>query len=376
MTDTNTNPTTGSGPPAVAAAVFLTALTATMPAGILPAMGAGLGVDSPTAAQTVTAYALGAALTAIPLTAAGRLRRKPVLLNALAAFALAVTITAQSSSFPLTLGARLVAGAAAGLVWAATAGHTGRLTLAMAGIPLGLILGPAAGALLGDRFAFGATGIVAIVVLGWIAVTVSNSPGRPSPARPRALRTMRVAGVAAVLFSTLVLAGARLLLPGRSDLVVLAVGAAILIGAWAVVTWTSRRLPVTAVLAIAAAVTGVGLLAGHPAPVYLAVVLAGLAWAGGSAPRMTTGGEPATLWIAAMATGVVAGGVLLGLSPTGSVPWVLLSPLVAVLAAGLTAHTHGLRIGLSRDPAPRVRLARRHRVSGTPCRGETRPCEG
>lgn len=54
---------------ALATAVFVTSLTETLPAGVLPAMSADLGVGEAAAGQAVTVYALGTALTAVPLAA-------------------------------------------------------------------------------------------------------------------------------------------------------------------------------------------------------------------------------------------------------------------------------------------------------------------
>lgn len=99
---------------ALATAVFITSLTETLPAGLLPAMSADLGVGESTMGQTVTVYAIGTALTAIPLTAAtAGWRRKRLLLAAMAGFAVANTVTALSGSYPLTMAARFAAGVAA-----------------------------------------------------------------------------------------------------------------------------------------------------------------------------------------------------------------------------------------------------------------------
>lgn len=71
---------------ALATAVFITSLTETLPAGLLPAMSRDLGVSESATGQTVTVYAVGTALTAIPLTAAtSAWRRKTLLLTAVAA---------------------------------------------------------------------------------------------------------------------------------------------------------------------------------------------------------------------------------------------------------------------------------------------------
>lgn len=51
---------------ALATAVFITSLTETLPAGLLPAMSGDLGVSESATGQTVTIYAIGTALTAIP----------------------------------------------------------------------------------------------------------------------------------------------------------------------------------------------------------------------------------------------------------------------------------------------------------------------
>ncbi|MDX6362505.1 MAG: hypothetical protein QOC85_1512, partial [Streptomyces sp.] len=85
---------------ALATAVFLTSLTETLPAGLLPAMSADLAVGQSAMGQSVTVYAVGTALTAIPLSAAtAGWRRKRLLLTAMAGFAVANTVTAASSSY-------------------------------------------------------------------------------------------------------------------------------------------------------------------------------------------------------------------------------------------------------------------------------------
>jgi len=56
---------------ALATAAFVTCLTETLPAGVLPAMGASFGVGDSAMGQAITVYAAGTALTAIPLTTVG-----------------------------------------------------------------------------------------------------------------------------------------------------------------------------------------------------------------------------------------------------------------------------------------------------------------
>ncbi|GAA1099488.1 hypothetical protein GCM10009642_42490 [Nocardiopsis metallicus] len=82
-------------------------------------MSADLRVSESAAGQTVTVYAIGAALTAIPLAAAtAGWRRKRLLLAAMGTFAEANTVTALSSAPSLTMTARFVAGVAAALLGA------------------------------------------------------------------------------------------------------------------------------------------------------------------------------------------------------------------------------------------------------------------
>ncbi|MEV0650811.1 MFS transporter [Phytomonospora sp. NPDC050363] len=361
-----------SGLSALAAAVFLTGLTLTLPAGILPEMGDGLGTGESAAGQTVTAYAIGAALTAIPLAPmTARWRRKPLLMLAVAGFAVAGAITAVSPNHPMALGARLAAGAAAGLVWALLAGYTARpggrsVTIAMAGAPVALALGLPAGALLGEavgwRITFATTAALGLALLAWITLTVPDFPERAGTARPPTLTAVRVAGVAATLFTALVLVWTHATLDahvasaldrvgagGASDVALLALGAAVLFGLWAAVRWINRRLralPVAAVLAVTAVAAALALLADDPASVYLAVVLAALGWGGRPLLRQAADGTAlATLWGTVLATTGVFAGVLLGLSTVGPLAWAFLVLLVAALAVPLTARAHGFAGG-------------------------------
>src|SRR4051794_7459334 len=87
-----------SGLLALAMTGFIAILTETLPAGLLPQISAGLGVSEALAGQTVTLYALGSLLAAIPLTVATRgWSRRSVLLTAIVGFLAFNTVTTLSS---------------------------------------------------------------------------------------------------------------------------------------------------------------------------------------------------------------------------------------------------------------------------------------
>ncbi|MFD3524232.1 MFS transporter [Streptomyces sp. NPDC058653] len=369
---------------ALATAVFITSLTETLPAGLLPAMSADLKVSESATGQTVTVYAIGTALTAIPLVAAtAGWRRKRLLLTAMAGFAVANTVTAVSANFPLTMAARFTAGVAAGLAWALLAGYARRMApvhlrgraiaIAMAGIPVALSLGVPAGTFLGQaldwRVAFLIMTGLTIVLLGWITATVPDHPGQRTDGRTPVLLTLTVPGVAPVLFVTLVFVLAhtilytyiatflaRLGMGGSTDLVLLLFGGASLVSIWIVGAHINRRLralTIAGTLLVAVGAAVLAALADSHALVYPAVMLWGLGWGGVPTLLQTAvgdaGGESAdaaqamlvTLWNVAMAGGGVAGGILLDRFGSPSLPWSVLALLVPVLVVAVAARAHG-----------------------------------
>ncbi|WP_251259248.1 MFS transporter, partial [Enterobacter hormaechei] len=81
-----------------------------------------LGVSDAAVGQLVSVYALGSVMAALPMTAlTQRLPRRPLLLAAIAGFVLVNTLTALSSSYPLILAARFLAGVSGGLLWSLVA---------------------------------------------------------------------------------------------------------------------------------------------------------------------------------------------------------------------------------------------------------------
>ncbi|BCJ48388.1 MFS transporter [Actinoplanes ianthinogenes] len=365
---------------ALATAVFVTSLTETLPAGVLPAMSDSLGVSESATGQAVTIYALGTALTAIPLTAAtAGWRRKRLLLTAMAAFALANTVTAVSSAYPVTMVARFVAGVAAGLAWALLAGYARRLApphlqgkavaVAMAGIPVALSLGVPAGTFLGQtlgwRAAFLAMTVLTVVLLGWIAVAVPDFAGRhgtvPAPAR----QALGLPGVVPVLVVTLVFVLAHTILYAyiapllghlglgdATDLVLLAFGVASLCSIWLTGAQIDRRLRALSVASVLL-VGGAAVLLGSGVLVYPAAVLWGLGWGGVPTLLQTAaadaGREAAdavqamlvTLWNVAMAAGGIVGGILLDTLGAGALPGSVALMLVPVLVIVVAARAHG-----------------------------------
>ncbi|MEU1231547.1 MFS transporter [Streptomyces sp. NPDC005828] len=372
---------------ALATAVFVTSLTETLPAGVLPGMSADLGVGEAAMGQSVTGYALGTALTAVPLAArTAGWRRKRLLLTSMAGFAAANTVTAVSSSYALTMGARFLAGVAAGVAWALLAGYARRIApahlqgravaVAMTGIPLALSLGVPAGTFLGDavgwRAAFTAMTVIAVALLGWIALAVPDLPGEPRGGRAPVARTVKTPGVLPVLAVTFTLVLAHTVLytyvaayldhlglAGSTGLVLLVFGAASLVGIWFTGRHIDRRLRALTLagailFAVAAAVFAVP--AASAALVLVAAALWGLGWGGAPTLLQTAvaeaGGDDAdtaqtmlvSLWNAAMAAGGVAGGLLLDGLGAGALPWSVLLLLVPVVAVVTGARTHGFPV--------------------------------
>jgi predicted MFS family arabinose efflux permease len=379
---------------ALATAVFITSLTETLPAGVLPAMSADLGVSESAAGQTVTVYAVGTALTAIPLSAAtAGWRRKRLLLLAVVGFAIANSVTALSASFALTMVARFGAGVAAGVAWAMLAGYARRLVpadqqgkavaIAMAGIPLALSLGVPAGTFASEfagwQVTFAGISVLTAALVVWIVALVPDQPGQPQGARAPMARTLAIPGVAPVLVVTLVFVLAhtilytyvatfleRIGLDGSIGVVLLVFGVASIASLWVVGVQIDRRLrglmiASAALFAVAAAVLAV--FAESPALVYLAAALWGVGWGGAPTLLQTAvadaGGDAAdtaqamlvTLWNAAMAAGGVAGGVLIHVLDAGALPWSVVVLLVPVLGVVVAARAHGFppqRPGLER----------------------------
>lgn len=369
---------------ALAAAVFITILTEALPAGLLPEMSADLGVSEARVGMLITVYAVGSAATAIPLTALTRgLPRRALLIGTVVGFAVANTVTTLSHDYALTIGARLVAGVAAGLLWALLAGYAMRmvapeakgraLAVAMAGAPVALSAGIPAATLLGQlsdwRIAFGAMSAASLVLIAWLLRTVPPFPGETADRRQPIRRVVATPGLAPVLLATgaFVLAhnllytyiAPLLELDGNADrvsLVLFVFGVVSLAGVALAARHVDRRLR-TLVLAAAALFSGALLLLGAAGASFPVVLLAAAGWGlafGGAgtffqAASANAAGPTAdvaqsmvvTVWNVAIAAGALLGGVVVDHAGPRWLPWVaLVFALAALLVVG-AARRHG-----------------------------------
>lgn len=369
---------------ALAMAAFVTILTEVLPAGLLPQMAQALAVSQAWAGQTISVYAVGSLVAAIPLTAAAQgMRRRALLLSAMLGFALANGVTALSSSYALTMAARFLAGVSAGLLWALLAGYAARMVpehqrgraiaVAMAGTPLALSLGVPAGTFLGQwvgwRMCFGAMSLLALALAAWGRVTLPDFAGQTAGKRLSLAGVFTVPGVRPVLFVVLafVLAHnilytyiapflARANMAQRTDAVLLVFGATSLIGIWIVGVLIDRHLRSltlvsTALFGMSALALGTG--GDVPVVVYVSVAVWGLAF-GGAATLFQTAianvaGEAAdvaqsmlvTAWNMAIAGGGIVGGVLLDRLGVAAFSPALLALLIATLIVVWTARLRG-----------------------------------
>lgn len=369
---------------ALAMAAFITILTEALPAGLLPQMAQGLAVSEAWVGQTVTVYAIGSLVAAIPLTAATQgVRRRPLLLAAIGGFAIANTVTTLSASYALTLAARFVAGVSAGLLWALLAGYAARMVpehqkgraiaIAMVGTPLALSLGVPAGTLLGNllgwRMCFGIISLLALLLMGWVRLKVPDFAGQPTDKRLSLRQVFILPGIRPVLFVVLAFVLAHnilytyiapyLLTAGmvdRTDVVLLVFGGTSVAGIWIVgvlIDRYLRRLTLASTILFGAAALTLGMASGDPVAVYAAVGAWGLAFGGAATLFQTalarSAGDAAdiaqsmlvTAWNAAIASGGIVGGVLLDRFGVGAFSPALLVLLLATLLVAWSARDRG-----------------------------------
>ncbi|MCG8157252.1 MFS transporter [Brenneria goodwinii] len=367
---------------------FICIVTETLPAGLLPQISQGLGVSASLAGQTVTAYAIGSVLAAIPLTIATRgWRRRNVLLLTIIGFLVFNSITALSSNYWLTLIARFFAGVAAGLAWSLLAGYARRMVqphqqgramaIAMVGTPvalsLGVPLGTWMGGVIGWRSAFGVMSALTLVLIVWVLARVPDYPGQSGRERMALRKVLIMPGVRPVLATVMAwmlahnilytyvapfVAQAGLL--DRVDVVLLVFGIAALLGIGITGRLVERHLRNT-VLASLATFLIVSLLfvwlATVPAAVYIGVAVWGLTFGGAATLLQTALADAAgngadvalsmnvVAWNSVIAGGGVLGGVLLDRWGARTFPWALAVLLAIGLLIAWSARAHGFRPG-------------------------------
>lgn len=264
---------------ALAMTGFICIVTETLPAGLLPEIGSGLGISPSLAGQMVTVYALGSLLAAIPLTIATQSwRRRTVLLLTIVGFLLFNSVTALSTDYGLTLVARFFAGVSAGLAWSLIGGYARRMVVpqlqgramavAMVGTPialsLGVPLGTWVGGFIGWRMAFGLMSGLTLLLIAFVLIKVPDYPGQSSSQR-MALRqvffTPGVRSVLAVVFTWMLAHNilytyvapfvSKAGLARDVDLVLLAFGIAALVGIWLAGRLVDRNLRNTVLASLA-----------------------------------------------------------------------------------------------------------------------------
>lgn len=368
---------------------FLCIVTETLPAGLLPQISAGLDVSQALAGQTVTAYALGSLLAAIPLTIATRgWRRRNVLLMTIIGFLLFNSATALSTNYGLTLVARFFAGMAAGLAWSLLAGYARRMVapwqqgramaLAMVGTPIALSLGVPLGTLLGAtvgwRVAFWIMSALTLALIVWVLAKVPDYPGQSAHERMPLRRVFTTPGVRPVmavvvawmlahniLYTYIAPFVAPAGLSERVDLVLLVFGAAALAGIWITGKLVDHHLRVTVLASLAAfGATALvfGLAPANPVVIYLGVAVWGVSFGGAATLLQTALADAAgsgadvalsmnvVAWNGAIASAGVAGGMLLEAWGVGAFPWALVALIALAFAMAWLAHAHAFRPGL------------------------------
>lgn len=386
MTETERLPVAGLL--ALAMTGFVCIVTEALPAGLLPQIAKSLGVSNAIAGQTITAYAIGSLVAAIPLTiATSGWRRRRVLLMTIIGFLIFNTVTALSVNYWLTIVARFFVGVAAGLAWSLLAGYARRMVspdqqgkamaIAMVGVPVALSLGVPLGTWLGTladwRTAFAIMSFLTLILVVWVVAKVPDYPGQARGEGKSLAQVFRTGGVRPVLSVVIAWMLAHNVLytyvapfvmaaglSDRVDVVLLAFGVAALLGIWfagKLVDRYLRRTVLTSLLAFAAASVGFGLWASSPVMLFFGVTVWGITFGGAATLLQTALADAAAdgadvalsmnvvAWNGAIAGGGIVGGLLLNTWGASSFPWALTAFLTVGLSIAWSAKQHGFTPG-------------------------------
>lgn len=373
---------------ALAMTGFICIMTETIPAGLLPQIGQGLGVSVSYAGQLISAYAAGSLIAAIPLTLLTRSwPRRNVILLTVMGFLVFNSLTAVSENYYLTLLTRFMAGAAAGLAWSLLAGYARRMVMpsqqgkamavAMVGTPialsLGVPLGTWLGNLLGWRLTFGMMSGLSVLLIAWIMLSLPNFSGESGKSVTPLRLVLLTPGVRPVLSVVLtwILAHnilytyiapfiAQAGLAASVDNVLLTFGLAALVGIFLTARIVEKFLRRAVLLSLSIfAVTTLAFAIGASSPtiIYCGVALWGLTFGGAATLLQTALADAAgqgadvalslnvVVWNSAIALGGIVGGIMLQQSGVNSLCWAILALILLSLVIASRANKYGFPPG-------------------------------
>ncbi len=293
---------------ALTVATFLAVTTEMLPVGLLPAIGAEVGVSDSVTGLLVTVYAFMVAALAVPLTlSTARFSRKGLLLATLVAYTVSNAVVAVAPTFAVLAAGRAFGGIAHALFFSVSIGYASRLVQpaftgralalvtagASAGFVLGVPLSTSLGTALGWRAAFGVLAGVCAVTVVIVALLLPAVPGGGSShkgegAGSRRMRLAVVSTTNAVVylgqFTVYTYVSVLLLAAGLSAAgvgpVLLGLGAVGLFGTWFAASNLDRRPRSTVVLILSVVILGLVAL-GLTFPELGAVLVAAGLWGTG-----------------------------------------------------------------------------------------------
>ncbi|CDG21588.1 Major facilitator family transporter (modular protein) [Xenorhabdus poinarii G6] len=371
---------------------FLTILTETIPAGLLPQISEGLNVSEIQAGQLVTFYALGSVLAAIPIVAVTRnLNRRLLFLCAIGGLLVFNSITAISTDYVLTLVARFIAGMAAGVIWGLFAGYARRLVphhlqgraLAIAGVgqPIALCIGVPLGTMLGTLFdwrgVFWIMSVIALLLLIWIRLAIPDFAGQSSQQRLSIRRVILLPGVRSVsvtlfawilahniLYTYIAPYLTAFGLSSRIDVVLLVFGIACIVGIWLTGLFVDRGVRVLTLLSLILSVIASLLLilsSYNSLFVWFGLIVWGMSFGGAPTLLQTALADVAeenadiaqsmlvTIFNLAVAGGGIIGGGLLNNYGMTSFPITMIALSLFALCLVWRAKKNGFRSGQRRQ---------------------------
>ncbi|MGI5491141.1 MFS transporter [Microtetraspora malaysiensis] len=381
--------------PAVGLAVLFTVAlttitTETLPMGLLPQMSHGLGASQDRIGWLVGGYSLIIIVVTVPLTTmTARLDRRRLLVMVMGLFTVGNALLAIAPDYPTALLARLVTASGHGVLWSAMAGYAaslvthdkagravavvfaGNSAALTAGVPLGALLGQAAG----WRTGFAVLSGLSVLLLVAARALLPKQSAAPAPSGLReALRlpSVRIVTVATALVMLGQFTIHTYLVPYLGDTdqghtataaALFVFGAAGIPGIWAAGLLADRGTARYLLAALGLHATAIALLPATGGAVTVAVIAVwGLAYAAlptllqtfalKTAPHAATAAS--ALFIIAFNLGITAGSALGGqtLRHLGPGPLPVAAAL-PVLAAAVTVAA-GLRRARRPHHRPRV----------------------